>query len=53
MKYDAIIIGAGMGGLTCGAKLAKDGKKVLLVKQHAVPEGCAVADADGYQHVWP
>jgi phytoene dehydrogenase-like protein len=41
MKYDAIIIGAGLGGLTCGAKLAKEGKKVLLVEQHAVPGGCA------------
>lgn len=27
MKYDVIIIGAGLGGLTAGAKLAKEGKK--------------------------
>jgi phytoene dehydrogenase-like protein len=41
MKYDIIIIGAGLGGLTAGAKLAKEGKKVLLVEQHNKPGGCA------------
>jgi all-trans-retinol 13,14-reductase len=41
MKYDVIIIGAGLGGLTAGAKLAKEGKKVLLVEQHDRPGGCA------------
>lgn len=41
MKYDIIIIGAGLGGLTAGAKLAKEGKKVLLIEQHSVPGGCA------------
>jgi phytoene dehydrogenase-like protein len=41
MKYDIIIIGSGLGGLTAGAKLAKEGKKVLLVEQHDRPGGCA------------
>jgi phytoene dehydrogenase-like protein len=41
MKHDIIIIGAGLGGLTAGAKLAKEGKKVLLVEQHDRPGGCA------------
>jgi all-trans-retinol 13,14-reductase len=41
MKYDVIIIGAGLGGLTAGAKLAKEGKKVLLIEQHNKPGGCA------------
>jgi len=41
MKYDVIIIGAGLGGLTAGTKLAKEGKKVLLIEQHIVPGGCA------------
>lgn len=41
MKYDIIIIGSGLGGLTAGAKLAKEGKKVLLVEQHSKPGGCA------------
>lgn len=39
--YDAIIIGAGLGGLTAGAKLAKEGKRVLLIEQHNIPGGCA------------
>ena len=41
MTYDVIIIGAGLGGLTAGAKLSKEGKKVLLVEQHTLPGGCA------------
>ena len=41
MKYDVIIIGAGLGGLTAGAKLAKEGRKVLLIEQHSQPGGCA------------
>jgi all-trans-retinol 13,14-reductase len=41
MKYDIIVIGGGLGGLTAGAKLAKEGKKVLLLEQHDRPGGCA------------
>lgn len=41
MEYDIIIIGAGLGGLTAGAKLAKQGKKILLLEQHDRPGGCA------------
>lgn len=41
MKYDIIVIGGGLGGLTAGAKLSKEGKKVLLVEQHDRPGGCA------------
>ncbi len=40
-KYDIIVIGGGLGGLTAGAKLAKEGKKVLLLEQHDRPGGCA------------
>lgn len=40
-KYDAIIIGSGLGGLTCGATLAKKGKKVLVLEQHNLIGGCA------------
>ncbi|MFX0085164.1 MAG: phytoene desaturase family protein [Candidatus Hodarchaeota archaeon] len=40
-KYDVIVIGAGLGGLTAGAKLAKKGKKVLLIEQHNKVGGCA------------
>jgi len=41
MEYDVIIIGGGLGGLTAGAKLAREGKKVLLIEQHSQPGGCA------------
>ena len=41
MKYDIIIIGAGLGGLIAGAKLAKEGRKVLVIEQHNRPGGCA------------
>jgi len=41
MKYDVIIIGSGLGGLTAGAKLARAGKKVLLLEHHDRPGGCA------------
>ena len=34
MKYDVIVIGAGFGGLSCAAKLAKHGKKVLLLEKN-------------------
>lgn len=39
-KYDAIIIGAGIGGLTAGCYLAQRGKKVLIVEQMSYPGGC-------------
>lgn len=41
MNFDFIIIGGGLGGLTAGAKLAKEGKKVILLEQHDRPGGCA------------
>jgi len=47
MKYDVIIIGAGLGGLTAGAKLAKEGKKVLVIEQHTKPGGCATTFTRG------
>lgn len=40
-EYDAIIVGGGLGGLTAGAKLAQEGKRVLLLEQQPVPGGCA------------
>ncbi len=41
MNYDVIIIGAGLGGLTAGARLAREEKKILLLEQHDRPGGCA------------
>jgi all-trans-retinol 13,14-reductase len=37
--YDCIVIGSGMGGLTCAGALAKTNHKVLLLEQHYVPGG--------------
>jgi len=38
-KWDAIVIGSGMGGMTTAAMLAKLGKRVLVLEQHYVPGG--------------
>lgn len=38
-KWDAIIIGSGMGGMTTAAMLANFGQKVLVLEQHYVPGG--------------
>jgi C-3',4' desaturase CrtD len=41
MKDRIIVIGAGMGGLTAGALLAKRGYQVTIYDQAIVPGGCA------------
>lgn len=38
--YDVIVIGAGIGGLTCGALLAQRGFKVLLLEKNNFLGGC-------------
>ena len=38
-RYDAVIVGAGIGGLVCGTLLAKAGLKVLIAEQHYVVGG--------------
>ena len=40
-SYDVLVIGAGIGGLTSAALLAKRGLKVLVIEQHYLPGGCA------------
>jgi phytoene dehydrogenase-like protein len=47
--YDAVIIGAGIGGLSCANYLAKTGLEVLLVEKHYVPGGyCSSFRRGGY-----
>lgn len=41
MKYDAIIIGGGLSGLTAGAFLSRKGKKVLVLEKHTTVGGHA------------
>ena len=40
-KFDAVVIGAGLGGLTAAALLAKQGKKALVIDRHSVAGGNA------------
>ncbi len=42
-NYPTVIIGAGLGGLCCGAYLARQGFPVTVVEQHSVPGGYATA----------
>lgn len=41
MKYDVIIIGGGLSGLTAGIIAAKRGKKTLLLEKHVTTGGLA------------
>ena len=43
-SYDAIIIGGGHNGLTCGAYLARAGLKVLVLERRPVIGGAAVSE---------
>lgn len=38
-EYDAIVVGAGLGGLVCGTTLAKEGWSTLVLERHARPGG--------------
>src|SRR5512135_3703103 len=42
-SYDVIVIGAGLGGLSCAAAFARQGFKALVIEQHDKPGGFATA----------
>lgn len=49
-KYDVIIVGAGLGGLSAGAYLSKAGLKVLILEQSLYIGGaCGIRDIEGYK----
>jgi phytoene dehydrogenase-like protein len=41
LRYDAIVIGGGINGLTCAAHLGKNGVRTLLLEQRDRVGGCA------------
>src|SRR5437667_4309483 len=48
-SYDAVIIGAGIGGLICANLLAREGLRVLLTEQHYMVGGyCSTFRRKGY-----
>lgn len=47
VRPQVVVIGAGLGGLCCGAHLAKHGFPVTVVEQHHVPGGYATSFARG------
>ena len=46
-KFDAVVIGAGTGGLSAALSLANAGKKVLLLEKHNLPGGCSTSFVRG------
>src|SRR5947208_16286112 len=51
MTYDAVVIGAGHNGLTCGCYLARAGLKVLVLEQYESFGGMTISEeviAPGY-----
>ena len=50
--YDAIIIGAGHNGLTCGCYLARAGLKVLVLEQYRTVGGMTVTEEETLPGFW-
>lgn len=45
--YDCVIVGAGLGGLSCALTLSSQKRKVLLVERHNIPGGLATSFVRG------
>ena len=41
MNADVVVIGSGIGGLSCGALLARYGRRVIVCESHTIPGGAA------------
>lgn len=54
-RFDVIVVGAGMGGATCAALLAKRGLRVLLLEKNSQAGGKAmVVSKNGFTYeLWP
>lgn len=54
-KYDVIVVGAGIGGVSCAALLAQRGVHVLLIDKNSIPGGKAMTvGSDGFRYeFWP
>jgi C-3',4' desaturase CrtD len=49
-RCDAVVIGAGIAGLTAAAELSRGGARTFVVERHNVPGGCAsFYQRDGYR----
>ena len=46
-EYDVVVIGAGLGGLTAGAILAREGRKVLVIERSNSVGGAASSYKSG------
>ena len=46
-RYDVVVIGAGLGGLSAATSLARQGLSVLLLERHNVPGGYATSFVRG------
>lgn len=46
-KYEVIVIGAGLGGLSAATMLARNGLEVLLLERHNIPGGYATSFVRG------
>jgi phytoene dehydrogenase-like protein len=54
-QFDAIVVGAGIGGATCAALLSRRGLRTLLVDKNTVAGGKAMTvGGDGFRYeLWP
>ena len=54
-QFEVIVVGAGFGGATCAALLARRGLRTLLIDKNAVPGGKAMTVGEkGFRYdLWP